>query len=407
MRSRCTLRRIGRCPRILWRLLLSLGFFALTTSTHAQTGAETTKVYATLDRQAVTYRGPVGPANNERSDGPVVIGMILPLKGPQQAEGKALVAAAQLAIEEEQAQGPLPDGRRLNLVVRDESGPWGQASTEILKLFEQDHALAILTSANGTSAHLAEQIANKISIPILTLASDPSTTQANVPWLFRLGPSDTDQASIFCRRIYSALGLKRVLLVAQMDHDGRVGSEELEKAAKRFSVNPPMRFEVPESGPNLQSLRELLQTREPEAIVVWTDAPQAEQLLPLAREARPSTPVFLCRKAAQLNVRDTGEWFTVGGSSKQQIAGQENFRQLYLAQSGTNPGFAAEEIHQAVHMLATALRTTGANRVLLRDYLADEGNFRSPMETMAFDPAGNRLQEFRIVDVRASAPVKP
>ena len=71
---------------------------------------------------------------------PAVIGMILPLQGPQRAEGQVLLAAAQLAIQEEQARGPLPDGRRLDLVVRDESGQWGQASTEILKLFDQNHA---------------------------------------------------------------------------------------------------------------------------------------------------------------------------------------------------------------------------------------------------------------------------
>ena len=167
------------------------------------------KPYATLDRQSVAYRGPAHATEKDLPDGAAVIGLILPLKGPQQLEGKALLAAAQLAIEEEQAVGPLADGRRLGLVARDESGPWGQASTEILKLIEQDHALAILTSANGTSAHLAEQIANKISIPILTLSSDPSTTQANVPWLFRLGPSDTDQARAFCQRIYSDLGLQK------------------------------------------------------------------------------------------------------------------------------------------------------------------------------------------------------
>ena len=397
---------LSRWWPLAWFALLFVLFVGVARA-QAQTTATATKPYASLDRQAVTYRGPVPLTVKESPDGAAVIGAILPLNGPQQKEGKALLAAAQLAIEEEQALGPLADGRWLQLVARDESGPWGQASTEILRLFEQDHALAILTSANGTSAHLAEQIANKISIPILTLASDPSTTQANVPWLFRLGPSDTDQASVFCQRIYSDLGLKRVLLVAQMDHDGRMGSEEFEKAAKQVKADPPMRFELPDPGLNLQSLREILQTTEPDAIVIWTDAPQAEQVLLLARKTRPSTPVFLCRKAAQLNISDTGKWFTVGGSSKEQMAGQVKFGQLYLAQTGTNAGFAAEEIYQAVHMLATALRTTGANRVLLRDYLANEGNSRGPMEITGFDPAGNSVQEFRIVDVGASAPAKP
>jgi ABC-type branched-subunit amino acid transport system substrate-binding protein len=406
---------------LAWCVLL-LGLFAASAPTQTQTDAAATKPYATLDRQSVAYRGPVPLTEKESSDGTAVIGMILPLKGRQQSEGKALLAAAQQAIEEEQSRGPLPDGRRLDLVARDESGPWGQASTEILKLFDQDHALAILTSANGTSAHLAEQIANKIGIPILTLSSDPSTTQANVPWLFRLGPSDTDQARSFCQRIYSDFGFQKVLLVVQMDHDGRVGGAEFEKAAHALKATTPIRFELTDSAPDLESLREILQTKEPDAIVIWTDAPLADELLPLVRSTRPSTPVFLCRKAAQLDatgirdvaeiaprqrVRSLGELFTVGSSQLGQSAAQSKFQQLYFVRTGTNPGFAADEIYQAVHLLAAALRTTGANRVLLRDYLASEGKSRDATGSVPFDPAGNNRQEFSVVNLQTIALATP
>src|SRR5271165_3296088 len=218
--------------RNLHWIALSIALFTAAHRTVAQSDSPAPKPYATLDRQSVTYLGPIRATERDLPDGVAVIGMILPLRGPQQTEGQAILAAARLALEEEQALGPLPDGRKLALVARDESGPWGQASTEILKLIEQDHALTLLTSANGNSAHLAEQIANKIGIPILTFSSDPTTTQTNVPWLFRLGPSDIDQAHVFCHRIYTQLRLQKVLLIVQMDHDGRIGGAEFEKAAK-------------------------------------------------------------------------------------------------------------------------------------------------------------------------------
>jgi ABC-type branched-subunit amino acid transport system substrate-binding protein len=413
-RTSLVLQLAALCCPLLWLSISS-------SRTLAQTDAVATKPYATLDRETVTYRGPAHPAETEASDNAAVIGMILPLKGPQQLEGRALLFAARLAMEEEQTGGPLPDGKQLRLAVRDESGPWGQTSTEILKLFQQDHALAILTSANGNSAHLAEQIANKISIPILTLSSDPSTTQANVPWLFRLGPSDTDQARAFCQHIYSDLGLRRVLLIVQMDHDGRVGSAEFEKAAKELRATNPLRFEVTDSPPDLVSLRELLPKNAPQAIVLWTDAPTADALLPILRSSRPTTPVFLCRKAAQLyapgistgiavvssqDVRSSMGLFTVGSFQSGQTTVLSRFQQEYFTCTGTNPGFAANEVSEAIHRIAAALRTTGANRVLLRDYLASTGK-SGATEILPFDPAGNRLQEFTIVSLRVPGSAKP
>ena len=406
-----------KCPR--WLLLLAASFAACS-SIRAQSDSVATKPYATLDRQSVSYQGPTRAIEKDIPDGAAVIGMILPLRGPQESEGKALLAAAQLALEAEQLLGPLPDGRRLVLVVRDESGPWGQASSEILKLIEQDHALVLLTSANGNSAHLAEQIANKISIPILTLSSDPTTTQANVPWLFRLGPSDTDQAYAFCQRIYTHLGLRKVLLIVQKDHDGSVGGAEFEKAARNLKVVPPIRLEISDSASNLEPVGEMLQTEGLDAIVVWTDAPLAEKLLPLIHQGQPSTPVFLCRKAAQLSTesgsdsgnaalvsarepQSSGVHFTVRSLQQRQEAGQAKFQQLYLAQTGTTAGIAATEVYEAVHVIAAALRSAGASRALLRDYFANTGRSGNTTGIISFDPAGNSVQEFAIVKLRTSA----
>jgi branched-chain amino acid transport system substrate-binding protein len=393
--------------RILCLLLLLLMLFTFIAA--AQSQPDATKPYATLDRQGVTYRGPVSAEEPDDSAGTAVIGLILPLNGSQESEGRALLAAARLAIEEEQARGPLPDGRRLKIAVRDESGPWGQASAEILKLIEEDHALAILTSANGTTAHLADQIANKISVPILTLSSDPSTTQANVPWLFRVGPSDTDQARAFCERIYGDPGLRKVLLVVETDHDGRVGAAEFEKLAEERHSTAPVRFEIADGAPNLRTFGEALQMSRPDAIVLWTDAPVAEELLSIIGTELPAVPVFLCRKGAQLNasqaniqiapatqqVPNSDQWFSIDFAAQTPRSG--SFEKLYPARTGKKPGLAAEDAYQAVRMIATAIRQTGASRTLLREYFAVEPRQSNVNQNMGFDPAGNSVGQFAII----------
>src|SRR5208283_2922222 len=87
--------------------------------------------YAAIIRAAVSYNGPGRDAGHDLAGAEIRLGLLAPLAGPRQAEGEALRRAAEMAIEEENATSP-PGGRRLALVTRDESGPWGQASAQIV-----------------------------------------------------------------------------------------------------------------------------------------------------------------------------------------------------------------------------------------------------------------------------------
>jgi ABC-type branched-subunit amino acid transport system substrate-binding protein len=397
------IRKSARRRRHLCHSLFLMALFGLAQPAHAQSIPTDGKPYAKLDRGSVTYRGPANAIEKEISDGVAAIGMILPLSGAAQSQGKALLTAAQIALEEEQERGPLADGRKLTLVARDESGPWGQASSEILKLVEQDHVLAVLTSANGNTAHLADQLANKISFPILTLASDPTTTEANVPWLFRLGPSDTDQARVFCRRIYEESKLRNVLLIVQGNHDGRIGGAEFEKAVRNLNAPAPERLEIGSSAPNLEAIRAAIRAHNPDGIVLWTDARLASELLPMIRKATAaSASIFLCQKAAQLEREEAelGGLFTVGSGRVQQKA-VSNFERSYRARAGASPGSDAVEVYEAVHLVVDGLRRVGANRILLREFFATLGKTAGAAEVISFDPAGNSTQTFAVVGLTA------
>ncbi len=224
--------------------------------------AQQPKPYAAINRDAVSYNGPGRDGAHDLAGPEIRLGLLAPLAGPRQAEGEALRRAAEMAIEEENAAS-LPGGRRLALVTRDESGPWGQASAQIVHMVFDDQAVALITSAEGGSAHLAEQVANKIGVPILTLSSDSTTTEINLPWIFRLGPTDAMQAQAFARDIYQNRKLQRVVLLTQDDHDGRVGGEEFEKAARAMNAPAPTRMMVEPEARSIDLLYRSAEREEP------------------------------------------------------------------------------------------------------------------------------------------------
>jgi branched-chain amino acid transport system substrate-binding protein len=355
--------------------------------------------YAALNRDAVNYNGPGRDAGHDLAGTEIRLGLLAPLAGPRQTEGEALARAAQMAIEEENAVS-LPAGRRLVLVTRDESRPWGQASAEIVHLVFDDQVVALITSAEGGATHLAEQVGNKVGIPILTLSTDPTTTEINLPWIFRLGPADAAQAQAFAHDIYIERKLQRVALLVENDHDGRLGGEEFEKAARQMNAPAPARIALEPETPLADT--SLAGIPSAQAVVIWADAPTAMLLVARVRETLPSVPLYVCRKAAQGNTSaltrprcrtcadsDVGIWTTDAPDA--QAAPRRGFEQRYRQRFGAAPGISAAQAYDAVCLLAASLRQSGPNRARLRDALASVSSFAGVSGIISFDHAGNDL----------------
>jgi len=368
--------------------------------------------YATIDRDSVTYRGPGRDAGHDVAGAEVRIGLLAPLSGPRRAEGEELRNAAQLAIDDDNAAS-LPGGRRLALVTRDENGPWGQAASQIVQMVYDDGALALITSTEGGSAHLAEQVGNKVGVPILTLASDATTTEINLPWIFRLGPNDAAQAELFARDIYKTRKLQHVLLLTQSDHDGRVGGDAFAKTARDLGASNPVRVTVESGASKWQPSGA---DQDFQAIVIWSDAAAAGELVPQLRAAASTVPIYVCGKAARSSgpvMAQIGADLTVAPQCRAceagdielwtaeaiegQTAALAHFEQRYQQRFGSQPGRGAAQAYDAVRVVAASLRQSGPNRARLRDSLASTHRYLGLSGTVTFDHAGNDTAEVTLV----------
>jgi len=348
--------------------------------------------YASMNRDDVAYRGPDRGSMKDLPGDPSTIGILLPLSGARAAQGAALRTAAQMALGDELASAPGASGSRLALAFRDESERWGQASSEMVQLIDQQQAIALITPADGNIAHQAEQIANKIGIPVLTLSSDATTTRINIPWIFRLGPSDSDQAKIIAADIYQRRDLRKVLLIAEEDHDGRVGSDEFLRAVNSLHAAAAERVDFNSAVPDLASLAESLRSRPADAIVLWTGSGAAATLLSALRQAAPSAVIYLCSKAAQVSPQSS-PWFSASLISPTPERARD-FAVRYRQQTGIEPTLAAREIYDAVRLLAAAVRTVGPNRARVRDYLSSGAIYSGVSGVISFDKAGNLDGEY-------------
>jgi ABC-type branched-subunit amino acid transport system substrate-binding protein len=131
------------------------------------------KPYATVGEGGVKYAGP--PIAD--ASGPVRrIGVF----GPNADQAVLKIAAP---------------GYELVGVPSDTS--WGKSSTELVKLV-YDPTVIALVAAGREPAHLAEQIAVKMALPVVAISADHGLTSANIPWIFRLGPEASIAEAVRC-----------------------------------------------------------------------------------------------------------------------------------------------------------------------------------------------------------------
>jgi len=341
--------------------------------------------YAQLDRNAVDYRGPGRATSSDIKSGAATIGILLPLQGASAEEGRALLKAAQEGIADENKRGPLSDGKPFALAVRNESGNWGQSSSEMLRLITEDNSLALVIGANGNLAHQAEQIANKLSISIVTLASDTTTTEINIPWIFRVVPSDEQQADAIAQGIYGRNKSAKVLLISTNDHDGRAGKQAFTRAARAPGADAPVELDLDPELIDTGSVADKLRESRPDAVVFWTSSLVFEELLDTVQSARSVRLIYACEKAALETV-----------SNPSASSASTTVRVPII---GTNLGQAGmgEQVYKAVRLIAAAIRIAGTNRARVRDALARSTEDADGQSSPVFDGAGNLLAKPQLV----------
>jgi branched-chain amino acid transport system substrate-binding protein len=366
----------------------------------AQDASTVKQPYAVIDRQAINYPGPDREASRDLPGQEIKIGLLVPLEGARRAEGEAILQGARMAIEDE-SSSPLAGGRQLTLVARDETRLWGRASSELVRLVVDDKVVALVTSTNGSAAHLAEQVGNRLGVPVLALSSDSTTTEINIPWFFRLAPDDAAQARLFAEDIYHHPGFEHVTLVTEHDHDGREGGEQFEKAMQRLGMPAPLYLEIDLSRSDSDQVASKAAESRAQAIVLWTGPEAAAQLLDKWQTEPPVISVYACRKAlnqpflsmaARSKIRI---WVAAPAGSNG--SADRDFTGRYRARTGRAPCPSAAEAYDAVKLIAAGVRRAGPNRARLRDELVKVSGFSGVSGIISFDGAGNNQAGIALV----------
>jgi|GEM_PF-2038267 len=231
-------------------------------------------------------RGPgPDPGAGRASDGPVVLALIAPTRGPLEKWGQALEYGARMALPED--AGRTSGGRAVRLVVVDESNP-----AALRSVVQQAGPKGIVAFVGHlTERALLETAPSyvKASRPVLLpVLSSSRIALLGQGWFYRLMASDESQAAALAEYAIKTLGVRKAMVVFE---DSPYGRRVAEAFSRVFGPERPVdQTPYPDKPEDLLALAEKASQSRPEAVL-------------LALHGRPA--VFVAQALRQAEVKTT------------------------------------------------------------------------------------------------------
>src|SRR5437016_9777110 len=133
---------------------------------------------------------------------PVKIGVLTPLAPPgDAAAGQFIVRGAKMGAEDVNARGGVLGGRRIELVIEDDSGTPEKGSAGFRKLASQDQAVAVVGQFHSSVMTAVQALAEQFKVPgFSTQASARQITAKHLNFTFRTHVIDPDRCHTWTRR---------------------------------------------------------------------------------------------------------------------------------------------------------------------------------------------------------------
>lgn len=342
----------------------------------------------------VEFSGWKGNSQNAKLIDEIRIGLFLPADSLDKSS-QQLIKAANLAIEEINVSGGY-NGIPYRLINRWSSDPWGAGSKEMIKLVYRDSVWAVIGSIDGDVTHIAEQIATKAWLPLLSpISADPTLTYIRIPWIFRLPPDYKAQSEVIVNEGIKSGRMENIGLITENSHDGRIFVEELNDVLSNNNISPTFHFEVSKSDLDIQSIVQRTISFNPRSIIICLSNDNIAKLLSELGANKqqmdvsiPWIPGLDCTILAQYY---KGDIYLVEPFLRSPNPAYEEFASRYYKRYGSKPTFGAAYTYDAVHILTSALLKSGLNRARLRDVIGGMKEIQGVTGKITWDNGGGNL----------------
>jgi branched-chain amino acid transport system substrate-binding protein len=346
--------------------------------------------------------------------GEVVIGVIAPLTGDIPKVGQSTAEAAEMVVEEINAEcGLTVDGEQYEVVIiiQDNEAKAESSVAVATRLIVEEEVLAIIGPQASKQAVPTGQVANDRETPMISPWSTNPATTLDRPWVFRAAFLDPFQGPVVAGFVASEFGAETAAVLYDVASDYPKGLAENFRDAALAGGIEVVAFESFTTGDtDFSSQLTVITAANPD--VLFT--PQYYNEVPLivrqARELGFEGPIVgsdswgvpdlidLCGEACE------GLFFSTHYAPDIATEIGQTFIAAYEERYGAKPDDVAALTYDAFKLLFTAIENANSLvRADVRDALAEIELFEGVTGLMSFDEQGDPIKCAVIIQIKDGA----
>jgi len=320
---------------------------------------------------AIVVAGVAGPALAQK---PVKIGVLTPLSPPgDAAAGQFIVRGAKMGAEDVNARGGVLGGRKVELVIEDDSGTPEKGAAGIRKLATQDQVAGVIGQFHSSVMLAVQDLAEQFKIPVFsTQASARSLTERHLNYTFRTHVIDPDRVQLWNRWI-TERGFKRVFLLAENTDYGTGLVEETKKYFKSMGVKAELDTAIfDRTSVDLTPQLLKIKSWKPDVLLNGAVGTPVYLMVKQAYDVGlfPATPMLVSydvpvRPEFWKTVGDKGTWlsFIIYYHPAMRLPARgEAFRKKYMEQFKEEPVYSAFNGYTQIVLLADAINAAKSEK---------------------------------------------
>ncbi|MDR7480967.1 MAG: ABC transporter substrate-binding protein [Armatimonadota bacterium] len=315
----------------------------------------------------LTLLAATGPGGARVAAGPaepILVGIPIPLTGPQATFGHILRNAYTMAEEDINRDGGVK-GRPLKILIEDHQGQPQLAISSTEKLITRDRVLAIVGGYASATAFAMAPVAERNQVPyLIDVASADQITRQNLRWIFRVGTASSQFLSGI-QDFMDKVAKPKTLAIA---FENTLFGTDTANAIKRWADSRAVRivnFETYEqAGVDFKPLLTKIKANQPDVLFLVSYLMDAALMILQARELN-LTPKMIVGAGAGVELPEFRSKVGIAGeyvfsatlwSHDLKVPEVQAFVKRYRERYNADPTYHAAEGYAAMMVLADALR---------------------------------------------------
>lgn len=295
------------------------------------------------------------------------------------------------------------NGNRFQLITRSMEGAWGTGSNEAVNLVFEEKVWAILGSHDSRNAHLVEQVIAKTKVVFVSAwASDPTLSQAFIPWFYNCVPNDIQQAEVLIKEMVQNRKIQKIAVIAQKNYDAEKVLKSVKEQLQRLGYPDSYVSTYTFCSEHPEVCIKKIKNDAHEALVLLGDGESSWELLDLLRKKGLGIPVFgTISMLGAHNLKqlesETPLNLTVLGSGNWMKSNTLDSQKGPSGSDGISNAIAAYAF-DGINVLIDAINSSGFNRETFNETMA-KTNKNGVTGNIQFDKNGNRRNTLNLVKI--------